>query len=88
MRTVGACGRRCWVAENGRGIPRENVRLVARAARGSWNNNSNNLASSNRNNNYPSNVMTHRTSKIIHQQSEISAGKLQFVERATLAPAF
>ena len=34
MPTVGACGRRYWAAENGCGILREKVRLVARAARG------------------------------------------------------
>jgi ATP-dependent Clp protease ATP-binding subunit ClpA len=27
-------GQRCWAAENGCGIPREKVRLVARAAQG------------------------------------------------------
>jgi hypothetical protein len=35
MPTVGACGRQCWAAEYGGGIPREEkVRIVARAARG------------------------------------------------------
>jgi len=36
MRTLGACVLRGWAAQNGRGILRQKVRLVARAARGLW----------------------------------------------------